>query len=88
MDDLINLPQNMLFLLLSRLKLFDLSNICTASRELDAICRSRDFWAFKYNQDFSEPFPKFYPLKVLRHWYGFYSVLMNNNRFQFLQPAY
>ena len=57
MSDLVNLPQNMLYLLLSRLKLFDLSNICTASRELDAICRSRDFWAFKYNQDFSEPFP-------------------------------
>ena len=57
MGDLINLPPNMLYLLLSKLKLSDLLNICTTSKELDSICRNQDFWAFKYNQDFSEPFP-------------------------------
>ena len=57
MSNLISLPRDLLILSLSQLDLVSLARICTSSSQLNSICQSRDFWAFKYVSEFHEPFP-------------------------------
>lgn len=57
MSNLLALPRDVLFLMLSQLDITALSRICSSSKNFEAICKDPRFWAFKYTQDFNEPFP-------------------------------
>ena len=57
MENLLTLPRDILFSLLSGLDFTSLSRICSSSKEFDSICQDPAFWAFKYTHNFNEPFP-------------------------------
>lgn len=49
---LLSLPRDVMFNVLSALDPVSLGRLCRASPRLDKICKNREFWEYKYRQDF------------------------------------
>lgn len=50
-----NLPLPVLYQILSPLSVSDLVSFCRTSARIGSICRSRDFWNYKYVREFGQP---------------------------------
>lgn len=54
---LVSLPRGLLIHMLSKLDLSELGRLCSTTPQISNICSNRDFWAYKYQQEFNEAFP-------------------------------
>lgn len=58
-DHLSNLPYELLYNILIRLKIEDIINVCESNKRLSDICKDHLFWAKKANLDLGYPIEKF-----------------------------